>query len=131
MLMSTALTGQATLNTLTEGLLKSILEELLPRLQPPQSKSLKQSQIVLELNIAGANYQLIRCCQPVELEQQLSPRELEIVHLIAQGLPNKCIAKTLNISPWTVATHVRRIFHKLKVTSRAEMVAQVIQIGDR
>jgi DNA-binding CsgD family transcriptional regulator len=57
----------------------------------------------------------------------LSPRELEIARMIGKGLPNKMIADVLDISTWTVGTHLRRIFAKLGVTSRAAMVAQLLQ----
>ena len=49
----------------------------------------------------------------------LSPREREIVRMVALGRQNKVIASVLNISSWTVCTHLRRIFAKLGVTSRA------------
>lgn len=55
----------------------------------------------------------------------LSPREDEIARLVARGLTNRAIASTLDISLWTVSTHMRRIFAKLDVSSRAEMTAQV------
>ena len=55
----------------------------------------------------------------------LSPREQEIVRLVAKGLPNKTIAAILDISPWTVATHLRRVFGKLGVRSRAAMIASL------
>lgn len=57
----------------------------------------------------------------------LSPREREIARMIAKGLPNKTIAAVLDISPWTVGTHVRRLFMKLQVTSRAAMVARLLE----
>ncbi|HEY9739623.1 MAG TPA: LuxR C-terminal-related transcriptional regulator [Coleofasciculaceae cyanobacterium] len=57
----------------------------------------------------------------------LSPREKAIAQLVAQGLPNKCIGSQLDISPWTVATHLRRIFAKLDVTSRTAMTTRVLQ----
>ena len=56
---------------------------------------------------------------------RLSPREQEIIRLVAKGHPNKVIADILDISPNTVATHLRRIFSKLGVASRAQMVAEV------
>lgn len=56
----------------------------------------------------------------------LSPREQAIAQLVAQGFPNKSIAAILNISHWTVATHLRRIFGKLSVTSRTEMIAKLM-----
>ena len=55
-------------------------------------------------------------------QELLSERELQIVELVAQGQSNKQIAKKLKISEWTVSTHLRRVFAKLKVDSRAAMV---------
>src|SRR5258705_6588607 len=57
----------------------------------------------------------------------LSPREQEIARMIARGYPNKTIAGVLNISSWTVCTHIRRIFTKLGVASRAAMVARLME----
>ena len=62
-------------------------------------------------------------------EDPLSPRELEVARLIASGLPNKLVAHQLNISNWTVCTHLRRTFSKLGVTTRAAMVARLHQSG--
>lgn len=52
----------------------------------------------------------------------LSSREWEIVTRVAEGYANKQIADLLHISEWTVSTHMRRIFAKLGVDSRAAMV---------
>jgi DNA-binding CsgD family transcriptional regulator len=57
-----------------------------------------------------------------EIANRLSGRELEIAVLVAQGNANKVIAHRLQISEWTVATYLRRIFAKLDVISRAAMV---------
>jgi DNA-binding CsgD family transcriptional regulator len=57
-----------------------------------------------------------------DLTWRLTGRELEIAVLVAQGHANKNIAWRLRISEWTVATYMRRIFCKLNVDSRAEMV---------
>lgn len=61
----------------------------------------------------------------------LSPREQEIARLVAIGYPNKTIAGILDISPWTVATHVRRIFNKLGVHGRPAMIAELAGAGFR
>jgi DNA-binding NarL/FixJ family response regulator len=53
----------------------------------------------------------------------LTPRELEVLKLLADGLGQKKIAQTLFITPKTVATHIQRILNKLDVHSRAEAVA--------
>jgi len=59
----------------------------------------------------------------------LSPREYEIARMVAKGYPNKTIAGVLEISPWTVSTHLRRVFAKLDVTCRAAMVARLLDHG--
>ena len=87
-------------------------------------------EIVLDLDVDDAHYTLVRRrIQPTHAPIALSPREREIALLIAQGLPNKTIAAVLEISLWTVATYVRRLFAKLGVSSRAEMVACVMTDG--
>jgi DNA-binding CsgD family transcriptional regulator len=66
----------------------------------------------------------------LSLPVQLSPREQEIARMVANGRTNQAIAGALGISIWTVATHLRRIFAKLAVCSRAEMVAHVLAQRD-
>ena len=46
--------------------------------------------------------------------------------MVARGHTNKTIARVLDISLWTVSTHLRRVFAKLGVSSRAAMVAAVL-----
>jgi len=57
---------------------------------------------------------------------QLTPREEEILRLLAKGQRSKEIADQLAIGAGTVNTHVRRIYEKLHVRSRAEAVARFI-----
>jgi len=57
-------------------------------------------------------------------DDQLWPREIEILELLAKGLLKKEIAEKLDISYWTVQTHVGRIYKKLHVQSRAQAVAK-------
>jgi two-component system, NarL family, response regulator YdfI len=63
------------------------------------------------------------------LGQQLSPRETEILNMLASGLGNKEIAWRLKISQHTVKFHVTSIFNKLNVSSRAEAVAVGVRLG--
>ena len=53
----------------------------------------------------------------------LTPRELEVLTLLAEGLEQGEIARLLVISPKTVSTHIERILSKLGVRSRAQAVA--------
>jgi DNA-binding NarL/FixJ family response regulator len=62
-------------------------------------------------------------------EDALSPREHEVLDLMTQGLRNPEIAAHLFISESTVKVHVRHIFEKLGVRTRAQAVARVNQRG--
>jgi len=74
----------------------------------------------------GKPYTVLRLDPTLETAQELATmlteRELEIATLVALGWPNKQIADHLHISEWTVSTHLRRVFAKLGVHSRAAMV---------
>ncbi len=59
---------------------------------------------------------------------QVTPRELEIINLVIQGKSNQEIAKMLFISPATVKNHLRHIFEKLKVSSRYELISEVLSV---
>ncbi len=83
--------------------------------------------ILLEAELEGTRYYLVRRRPLALTHASLSPRELAIADLVAKGLPNKCIGDLLEISPWTVATHLRRMFAKLDVTSRAALVARLLE----
>ena len=50
----------------------------------------------------------------------LSPRELEVLELVGEGLPNKLIARRLEISEKTVKAHLTRVFAQLAVTDRTQ-----------
>jgi two-component system, NarL family, nitrate/nitrite response regulator NarL len=54
----------------------------------------------------------------------LTPREVEVLTALAEGLSNKAVAKRLGISPHTVKFHVEQLFHKLGAGCRAEAVAK-------
>jgi DNA-binding CsgD family transcriptional regulator len=58
---------------------------------------------------------------------QLTEREREIAHLVAQGQSNKAIASALWLSRHTVDFHLRQIFQKLAVSSRVELTRVVLE----
>lgn len=60
---------------------------------------------------------------------ELTPREREVLDLIAQGASNGQIAEQLFISPKTVRNHVTHIFDKLRVRRRAEAIVQAREVG--
>jgi len=62
-------------------------------------------------------------------ELHLTPREREVLGLLAEGRSQAEIADALVISPKTVSTHVQRLLGKLGVHSRAQAVARAFQLG--
>jgi DNA-binding CsgD family transcriptional regulator len=57
--------------------------------------------------------------------ESLTPSERSVSELVAQGLTNRQAARRLHISPHTVNTHLRHVFQKLSVTTRAELAAMI------
>lgn len=111
----------------TEDVL-AMIERLVRRLES-QAQTLGGSAagVMLDVEVGGVRCVLVRR-SPRSPRTLLSPREEEIANLVASGYPNKSIASALAISCWTVSTHLRRVFGKLGVTSRASMVAR---LGDQ
>jgi DNA-binding NarL/FixJ family response regulator len=54
---------------------------------------------------------------------RMTPREREVINLIAQGMSNKDIARTLHIATHTVKSHVRNIMEKLTLHTRLQIAA--------
>jgi DNA-binding CsgD family transcriptional regulator len=57
----------------------------------------------------------------------LTPREAEILRLVAQGQTNKEIAAILYVSPLTIRTHLQHVYEKLGVGNRTEAVALILE----
>ncbi|TMC13886.1 MAG: helix-turn-helix transcriptional regulator [Chloroflexi bacterium] len=85
--------------------------------------------VVLDTELDGLRLLLIRTDRAESERPPLSPREREIARMVARGLPNKAIAAVLDISSWTVSTHLRRMFAKYHVSSRAAMIARLVEEG--
>jgi DNA-binding NarL/FixJ family response regulator len=63
------------------------------------------------------------------LVEALTPREREVLALVAEGLPNKAIATTLGISDQTVKFHVAAIIGKLGAANRTDAVKRAVRRG--
>jgi two-component system nitrate/nitrite response regulator NarL len=104
--------------------IQDLVRQLIHKVEDSDHSSVSEpSTCILGIEIDGVQYTLHRA--QITEPCHLSPREKEIARLVAEGLPNKCIGAVLEISPWTVATHVQRIFTKRGVSSRAAMVARL------
>lgn len=82
-----------------------LVEDLLPQNEPPAS------------------------AVPTSSMQALTPREIEVLGMLALGLGNKTIAKQLGISEHTIKFHVSSIFSKLNASSRTEAVTLGARLG--
>ena len=70
-----------------------------------------------------------RRTEPEVIEEALTPREIQVLELLAEGLANKAIAERLSISDQTVKFHVAAILGKLGVANRTEAVRVAVRRG--
>jgi DNA-binding NarL/FixJ family response regulator len=63
------------------------------------------------------------------VEESLTPREVQVLELLAEGLPNKAIAERLHISDQTVKFHVSAISGKLGAANRTDAVRRAVRRG--
>ena len=96
------------------------------------------SQIVAAIEAAAAGFVVLQPGdldgllvnpQPASLAEPLTPREVEVLGMLAEGQSNKSIAHRLGISEHTVKFHVTSIMGKLHAGSRTEAVTQGIRQG--
>lgn len=76
----------------------------------------------------GGEYYPGRRSLPTQI-QVLTPRQKDVLALLAQGFPNKRISQSLNLTEHTVKTHLKAIFMHLGVHNRTECVSQARQMG--
>ena len=119
------------LQTLVRKLIAHARDGAAAPARPPRPKSAhqdRQDDVLVDCEIDGVRCVLVRASETADTVS-LSPREQEVARMIAKGYPNKIIASVLDISVWTVSTHLRRIYAKLGVTSRAAMVSKMFTNG--
>ncbi|MEC7546988.1 MAG: response regulator transcription factor [Pseudomonadota bacterium] len=102
----------------------------LPKSSPPEVL-IKAIQEVLD----GGTYlpegwlELIESQKQEMPEIRLTPRQQEILHLLAQGMSNKVIASELDISENTIKGHLRDVFRLFRVTNRTACLNEVRRLG--
>jgi DNA-binding CsgD family transcriptional regulator len=107
-----------------QGLVKHVFELLIPL---DQKKKDEEQRLRYVESLEGALRRVNAAglagseeSKTDEVPARLTPREKEVLRLMAQGFSNKEIASILNISFDTAKTHVRNIFSKLNVTDRTQ-----------
>ncbi|WDQ98645.1 LuxR C-terminal-related transcriptional regulator [Devosia sp. J2-20] len=67
---------------------------------------------------------------PIESDtEKLTARELEVLSLIAKGLRNADVAQALGLAETTIATHIKAIYRKLGISTRAEAAVHANRLG--
>ncbi|MDB9525694.1 LuxR C-terminal-related transcriptional regulator [Oscillatoria sp. CS-180] len=106
-----------------------LLYEALSREITPDSNYVQRVLTAFPLNDLEQKRSLKTQSQVAELLEPLSKREIEVLHLIADGRTNQEIAKTLFLSVNTVKVHTRNIYGKLSAHHRADAVAKARTLG--
>jgi DNA-binding NarL/FixJ family response regulator len=94
--------------------------------------AVQQGLSVFDPNLSQIEFSLrgpSRSSDPLAVASTLSPREREVLELVAAGLPNKAIARALGISDHTVKFHVSSVLTKLDAGSRTEAVTIATRQG--
>ena len=118
----------------TDLMVRALIRHVIENADSFESADPEEMNVLLDTEVDGVRCLLVSVEPEAEGDTTrgkilLSPREEEIARMVAAGYPNKTIAAVLDISSWTVGTHLRRVFAKLGVGSRAAMVASLLKTG--
>jgi DNA-binding NarL/FixJ family response regulator len=92
-------------------------------------QAVARGEAALDSAVAGHVVGAVVQAESTPLPDGLTPREAEVLTLIAEGLSNQEIAERLVVSPATVKSHVNRVFAKAGVRDRAQAVAYAYRNG--
>jgi DNA-binding NarL/FixJ family response regulator len=93
-------------------------------------RSAEAGLVLLDLPLAATSLALPAAIgAPAQIMEPLTARELQVLQLVAQGLPNKGIARRLGISENTAKFHVASLSGKLGASSRTEAVTLAARRG--
>ena len=93
------------------------------------SMSTRAKELVEAIELVAAGQSLPHQEDRLGQDVGLSPREVEVMALIAQGLSNVEIAERLHLSGNTLKSHIRQAYKKVGATSRAQAVGWALQNG--
>jgi len=96
---------------------------------PEQIKGILDGNPPLSPSIANRVLEHFHHTSPQPIPSSLTPRETEVLILIAKGCNRREIAHHLGISPHTVAEYTKHIYDKLNITSRAEAALAASRLG--
>ena len=94
---------------------------------PPLSP--KVARKVLQYFNGAVHSEPVAAAEPVLSMEGLSSREVEVLLFIGKGLSRREVSELLHVSDNTIATHVRNIYRKLNISSRAEAALEACRMG--
>lgn len=123
-LLAAALEEEEVLEALRLGVRGMVLKELAPQMVIQCVRKVHAGEQWLEKQAFGRALQTLLRREAGEREAGavLTPRELEMVGMVARGLRNKEMSERMNISEGTVKIHLHHIYRKLKVENRVELI---------
>jgi DNA-binding NarL/FixJ family response regulator len=122
-LLTVALDEEETVEALRLGVRGVVLKEMAPQMLVQCVRKVNAGEQWLERRSVGRALEklLWREAGTREVSRVLTPREIEIVRMVAAGLRNKEIADKLSISEGTVKIHLHHIYEKLQLNGRLEL----------
>lgn len=123
-LLTASLDDDETLEAMRLGARGMLLKDMSPRLLIQCVRKVHAGDMWLERASAARTLQTLlrREAGTREIESLLTPREMEVLRKVLQGLRNKELAEVLHVSEGTVKTHLHSIYEKLRVDSRAALI---------
>lgn len=123
-LLATALEEEEVLEALRLGVRGMVLKELAPQMVVQCVRKVHAGERWLEKQAVGRALEMLLRREAGEREAStvLTPREIEMVGMVARGLRNKEMSERLAISEGTVKIHLHHIYKKLKVENRVELI---------
>ena len=104
-------------------------EDLLATVRAVASGASQVDQSFLESVLRDLNQAQTNRGIATELTDPLTPREMDVLRLLVEGLTNQAIAQALVLSPSTVKSYVHTIFKKLDVSDRTLAAVKAIRLG--
>src|SRR5512132_1732056 len=129
-LLTAAIRDEEVMEAVKLGVMGLVLKESSPEVLLECVRAVHQGKQWIERDtVTRALHSVIARDAADRSSDALTPREVEIVRMVAQGLRNKAIAERLSISEGTVKVHLHNIYEKLGVDGRLELVLCAQQKG--
>ena len=130
-LLAAAVNHDELLEAIHLGVGGVVLKEMAPRLLVQCIRKVHAGEPWIERSSAAQAFKALlrREAGARQLADLLTPREIAVVRLVAQGLRNRAIGEALHIREGTVKTHQHAIYEKLHVKSRAELIVYCSEKG--